>query len=1219
MKVAVNDHESDTNKKSSEVIDIKIEVINKNEQPVVTDKSATLQIEENSDPGAAVIGGVVQCTDEEVTDPCTTDKNTACSNGRTTENDCKGTNECEWSNPDGAGTCQCRRQKLEFIASPNLACGPGCSATEEGDPLTVMFDFKSGANNDVVEYYDNSANDNSGPIGATVYANANGERTLDFETYETLYVTYTCRDTGFRAGATSDDPMVGWQGAGTTKRVAIEVIDVNEKPFFQSIVDPDSNKVEMQVDENDMTHLAINENFEAHLKCKDRDKYNDRSGSTEVLWTVSLSTPVTANVAKGATVTQTNDPMGSAPVTVTGTLEVALTDGVPVHEIKFKAAKGQIFDTWYDIKINSGTPTLSSTQLADVTGDTSSEVELEMTVEGGGVSPDFTISKDPRWNNWCAGAILKPKRSLDFEKKQYYNLVITAADLGVNPANGNPGTPLSETIHVRIRVRDRNDDPVIARHSDWSNAAWDVSEDAAKNFVVGKFTLMDPDIDELVVTWREDSRDLDTLTVTIESGNDGTPFELETLPGTTGTPADKKVVDLRYRGNAPMSPGATDYGLDYERQKEYTLVIRVTDNGGPQKLVSIGNRPDDTNILRPAWTKTAAFHEITQTIRVIDVDDVTIDNVAIQNAQDLLETAGGDKVWITGSNFGALWSGSTTTFDVTYTNPTAVSDMSANDPTSETGTGSAGLPTVFTAVGCQRGPDATWTMGINAQDITKAQGATVSQNGNTGTLVVGLLGEGTTVVTIKAAADQTFVTAGHDLVIGAAGTQSTVTPTNILTAEKFVHNDRIICDAAPGFGNNQIWTVTTSGGSSGTATSVGITTSYSFPIIEDVSVKGGNHVMSTLGGEEVLLKGTNMGPVGTEFWGDYGPTRLSGLGYCAGRSAGGGTGTWCRTTVADTQVTCATSAGIGTLQTFQLTERKHPTWRTLSDSARSAGNTWTMTITPKTLQHATETVVTQDGFMTWQFTVDSWGLKNTCQNSGANTACAGVADPTIDTCAAANTIDTCTVKAGGANTACAGVVQPTSDSCLFENNFGTCTVTNGGTNADCAAVVQPSRVACDAATTSGNSGNSANDCVFTDHDAANDCVFTAGANCLFTAKSAAQGVPVTQTSNTGVGVLAIELVAGDYTMVTVTSAIGQTFDDAADLIIKAAGGDIIIPQLKVTAATSETTADASGKLRVALAGTDQNSVVVSGDAGAVFHRWFTQKLRKICLLKLLLS
>ena len=79
-----------------------------------------------------------------------------------------------------------------------------------------------------------------------------------------------------------------------------------------------------------------------------------------------------------------------------------------------------------------------------------------------------------------------------------------------------------------------------------------------------------------------------------------------------------------------------------------------------------------------------------------------------------------------------------------------------------------------------------------------------------------------------------------------------------------------------------------------------------------------------------------------------------------------------------------------------------------------------------------------------------------CQNSGDNTACASVADPTSTTCAAANTVDTCVVKAGGDNTACA-------------------------------AVVQPSRVLCDAATTSGNGANTAN-----------DCVFTVGADCLFT-------------------------------------------------------------------------------------------------------------------------
>ena len=136
----------------------------------------------------------------------------------------------------------------------------------------------------------------------------------------------------------------------------------------------------------------------------------------------------------------------------------------------------------------------------------------------------------------------------------------------------------------------------------------------------------------------------------------------------------------------------------------------------------------------------------------------------------------------------------------------------------------------------------------------------------------------------------------------------------------FVANTEIICDAAPGFGNQHIWTVKITGSSVGQKTSVSQTsTSYNYPIITGVAISGGATTMNTLGGESVLLTGTNMGPVGTQYWGDYGPTRLGGYGYCAGRTTG--TGTWCTTTVANTQVTCTTSAGLGTLTSWRLQER----------------------------------------------------------------------------------------------------------------------------------------------------------------------------------------------------------------------------------------------------------------------------------------------------------
>lgn len=491
--------------------------------------------------------------------------------------------------------------------------------------------------------------------------------------------------------------------------------------------------------------------------------------------------------------------------------------------------------------------------------DTSDAVTLVLQNSDGTTSSQFELVKEKA--TFCKGSIVKPTGTSssgwlpNFEQQQYYDLKIVASDQGNSLLPGTTGDSKSSTLNLRIRVRDKNDQPEITRHSDYSNAAWSVPEDAPAGKVVGKFQLVDADIDTVIVTWREDNSAVDVLEATIQSGNNGTAFELVAASG-SGTAADPTIVEVRYRGEMATFPGATDFGLDYERQKQYTLVIRVTDAGGPNKLPGLSAKPDASNALRPAWNKTALWSEITQTIDVIDVNDVTIDNIVVQTSSSKLSTGGGDKVILTGTNFGAVWSGSSEpTLEVTYTNPLAPADASSNDPT---GTGSAGIATVFTAQNCIRNN----------------------------------------------------------------------------TVATFVANTEIICDAAPGFGNNQIWTVKITGSSAGQQTSVSHT-SYNYPVITSVAISGGASTMNTLGGESVLLTGTNMGPVGTQYWGDYGPTRLGGYGYCAGRTTG--TGTWCTTTVANTQVTCTTSAGVGTSNSWHLQERKHSNWKTAEQSSVSNG------------------------------------------------------------------------------------------------------------------------------------------------------------------------------------------------------------------------------------------------------------------------------------------
>lgn len=798
---------------TSEPVDVKVEVINENNRPDITGgediPGKILNINENSVAGAKVDGGFVTCTDAEVNSYCTTDKNNQC-NGFTDQPTCDGRNECEWitlpraANSEAvevpANRCACRRQRLEFFAEIDNPRQQ--TPSPDLDDLPIIFTFKSGADSSTKIYYDNGLPQNVGgsltgvKVKAEIFVLGTSMGNLDYESYKSLDVTYGCRDTGFRAGENANDPPVGWMQSNPSPACSSPPCTFRVKVNINDVNEPPFFSV--VVGSNGKYEMEVDENKDYLALTENYDPF---------------------------IVCRDLDKIGNDPKDTTEAVTLVLQN---------------------------------------VDGTTSTEFELDKgpCSAGENLLDGAIVCPASRKRPFCAGSIIKPTGTSsggwlpNFETQQYYELKIVATDQANTQLPGNTGDAKSSTLLVRIRVRDKNDQPEIERHSSFSNSVWSVQEDAPAAFVVGKFKLVDADIDTIKVTWREPNSAVDVLDVTIQSGNDGTAFELAVVGG-TGTAEDPKIVDLRYRGEMATFPGATAFGLDYERQKQYTLVVRVTDAGGPNKLPSLGDKPDSSNPLRPQWTKTALFSEITQTINVIDVNDVTIDKIVVQTSSSTLSTGGGEKVKITGTNFGAVWSGSLEPIlEVTYTNPLAPVDASSNDPTSPTGTGSAGINTIFTAQNCVR--------------------------------------------------------------------NNTVTT--------FVANTEIICDAAPGFGNNQIWTVKITGSSEGQKTSIS-QTSYSYPVITSVAISGGANTMNTLGGESVLLTGTNMGPVGTQYWGDYGPTRLGGYGYCAGRTAG--TGTWCTTTVANTQVTCTTSAGVGTSNSWRLQERKHSTWKTIEQSSVS--------------------------------------------------------------------------------------------------------------------------------------------------------------------------------------------------------------------------------------------------------------------------------------------
>ena len=141
--------------------------------------------------------------------------------------------------------------------------------------------------------YDNgdspSVND---PVQATLYLLAGAENLIDFEIYPTLDVTYGCIDNGFRDGASDGDPPVGWMEskpvATSLQQITVTIVDQNEPPFFTTGLGS-SGRFELEVDEGSDL-IAVTENFESHVTCRDVDAKTGGGGDTTDDVTLVLKT-----------------------------------------------------------------------------------------------------------------------------------------------------------------------------------------------------------------------------------------------------------------------------------------------------------------------------------------------------------------------------------------------------------------------------------------------------------------------------------------------------------------------------------------------------------------------------------------------------------------------------------------------------------------------------------------------------------------------------------------------------------------------------------------------------------------------------------------------------------------------------------------------------------------------------------------------------------------
>jgi hypothetical protein len=497
----------------------------------------------------------------------------------------------------------------------------------------------------------------------------------------------------------------------------------------------------------------------------------------------------------------------------------------------------------------------------------------------------FTLTSVP-----CAGdatqtcADVKLTSTLDFESlatkypkkfdsvREILTVSYTVTDSGANVV---PGT-------FDVHIVDKNEPPSIA------SASISVSENAVSGTTLGAtMNVQDDDelIKELKVTVVEDIGVPTGLFVAVVSG-------AQTV--------------LRLGGT-----------LDFEDRSTYTVRLLIEDGGNGNKGEASQNSTT------------------TLVINVVNVNDVSITGVAYKNTNATSTghpTVGGDKVIITGSNFG----------------PTQRKrdDEGAINPTLKIQYGpSGGSGQAFTAIGCTlttgtntemecatapldapvRGTGLTWTVTVDNTDTSPPSAATTSYLAPsiTGVVVgggVAMPTRGGAGVTITGSnfgrTPISFLVAGQSQINYGFDLDSATTPkfNAVSCAMASAAHDSVVCVAEAGVGSILQWKLSV-GGQESNLWQGAEGQGYATPTLTMVS--GGAGVdktqLNTAGGETVILNGTNLGPIGTVVGAQYKDWTVAGsstaIVYNAEVEVGGVSS--CTVVVAHDAMECTTVSGVG--------------------------------------------------------------------------------------------------------------------------------------------------------------------------------------------------------------------------------------------------------------------------------------------------------------------
>ena len=383
---------------------------------------------------------------------------------------------------------------------------------------------------------------------------------------------------------------------------------------------------------------------------------------------------------------------------------------------------------------------------------------------------------------------------LNYESMQSYTLEIVAKDT-VNSLE-------SEEVEIVIQVLDVNEPPSFTAVS----TTMSVSEDAAAGSAVGTIAATDLDVSDT------------SLTFVITAGAEEGEFSINQL-------------------GMSMELTVGESGLDFEKKRQYTIVVMATDNGGLTAL---------SNVI----------------VNVDDVNDVEITNVKIGSGLSL-STSGGDVMTIVGTDFG-LTDGTSTNVVVTYFRRNSV-------------------VTPFTTTGCQ-------VVVLN----TMINCTTASDGYGTDLLVKVVIsgtanGEATSSSDAVIRFQQPVITSVSTVSATPMPTMGSGTQNVILTGKNFgptgitwkaeygisrsagycatgctvtIAHKEIRCKSQSGVGSGHTWRLMLDQDGEGTSFYESLSsegsTSYAASTVIKVSTEGGSNI-DTKGGDSLTLEGENFG------------------------------------------------------------------------------------------------------------------------------------------------------------------------------------------------------------------------------------------------------------------------------------------------------------------------------------------------------------------------